>query len=700
MLVATVLALLVVAGAAVLVPAPIAAAGAVPDEPGVVMLPEVPTYQAVAVDLDGDGAREVVRLVAGDRGSILVEAWREAAGAWEMALRPIEVTPRRPAVGQGDVVYAGTPARLIVRRVEGVDRVTLVRQPRFQEPDLERECCLLLHDLVLHDASLGLRPVADPSDSVGAVTALDLDGDGTDELLVTGSMASLPDIGFPSEARVYRWDGVAFGAPVVTVLRISFGDTPFVLGDSDGVPGVEAGVISRAAGLTVLYRVSLAEDDALRIEDADLFVTDALAVPQGDGRGLAYISPSADLTVLSWPAGERPAPLGQLPINEGRILGLVEIHGTPRLLVQEAGSGEVLVLELPELTPPSDGTVARIPSVARFAVSPARPYVGPLPGGGPDGEPAFIVSGWLLPGDGRGPDSAVRIGTLAGAQPIGLVGAGRSWLALLHAPLPFPPLDPAGGRLDVPILQPGSGVSLAPLALASTPEADHGTLDPPLEGAASLPDGAIAVGAEGFVAVVDAPPGSRIHLGAEDPTTLASVRIVPAAGQVRLSLLPPAGDEERLPRRVSLVVTTPAGHGYVASWLVRVYAAPPPLETSVTTPFGSDAVEVRGRSAPYATVRIAGSELTLDAGGHFATRVPLPPWPTEISVVAVDPLGNTASSTLTGVGLFDYRGLPWLPISVMLVAAAAAVLFLRVPRSRPAEPRAGDDAALEEMDPD
>jgi len=52
------------------------------------------------------------------------------------------------------------------------------------------------------------------------------------------------------------------------------------------------------------------------------------------------------------------------------------------------------------------------------------------------------------------------------------------------------------------------------------------------------------------------------------------------------------------------------------------------------------------------------------------------------------------------VGLFDYRGLPWVPITATLVAVAGAILFLRVPRSRPAAQRQDDDAVLEEMEAD
>jgi hypothetical protein len=77
----------------------------------------------------------------------------------------------------------------------------------------------------------------------------------------------------------------------------------------------------------------------------------------------------------------------------------------------------------------------------------------------------------------------------------------------------------------------------------------------------------------------------------------------------------------------------------------------------------------------------------------------MPPWPTTVEVVATDPFGLAARTSVSGVGTFDYRGLPWVPIAVVLVGIAAIVLFLRVPRPPPLARRA-DDGVLEEIDPD
>ena len=76
-------------------PAPPTAIRSVPDEPGAFVLPEAEVYQAVVADLDGDGAREIVRLVAGERTAIEAEAWGEERGEWAL-LGQIEVAPPAP----------------------------------------------------------------------------------------------------------------------------------------------------------------------------------------------------------------------------------------------------------------------------------------------------------------------------------------------------------------------------------------------------------------------------------------------------------------------------------------------------------------------------------------------------------------------------------------------------------------------------
>lgn len=253
----------------------------------------------------------------------------------------------------------------------------------------------------------------------------------------------------------------------------------------------------------------------------------------------------------------------------------------------------------------------------------------------------------------------------------------------------------------MPIRLPLAWTSIARLDQVTSPEADVGALDATVRGGLSLDAGNdIAVGADGFTAEVAAPPGSRVLVS--DGAAVARLPIVvPDSGVVELHLGGLAEDAAAMARqRARVVVTTPAGHAYLAAWDVIARSGPPPIEVGVATPFGSPAVEIDGSTLAHATVRVDGRPVAVDPGGAFATRVDLPPWPTEVVIEVDDAFGNVARTTVTGVGWFDYRGLPWVPILAFVVGVAAVVLLLRVPRVMPLPRQADDDAVLEELPPD
>jgi hypothetical protein len=688
-----------VSAAPALPPPPPPTVATVPDEPSSIVLPHSgPTLQALAADLDGDGdgAPELVRLVGAERDGVVAEAWRDTAAGW-VALGALVIVPGQPSGDRADGDYIGRPVRLLLRHVDGDDRVTLVRQPRHAEPGIGAEdCCLLVDDLVIRAGALALVPVADPAGSVDAVFAIDLDGDETDELLTARSLPPLAGISYPTEALVYRWAGPAFGDPVTTELPVGSGDTPFILGDSDGLPGDELAILG-TVGSPALFRISIGDGDLLRVERAGLAVTDARAVPIGGGRGIAVVGPVAGLAVMPWHRGAEPEePIGSLAMDDARMVGIVEARGEPQLVVRGTDQESVHVLSLPGLVPSGEETVPTAVALT-LAAGPVAPYAGILPGGGPDREPAVVAGGRLL-GTGDVPAEA----TLAGAQPIGLVGRGRAWLAIQHGPTPFGPLHPAGGRLDAASRQADASLTLAPLSTALAREAGSGVLEPEVHRATTLADGTLGVSADGFVAIIEAPPGSRVYVAPSGSDALAPALVVPSRGELDVALTPSgaASGAETPGFRPALTVVTPAGDAYLASWDAVVLDGPPPLGATTHTPLGSADVEIRGSTAPYATVRLGGDSLAVDADGRFRTTVALPPWPTEIVVVAVDPIGNEARLRLTGIGLFDYRSLPWIPISAVLLGVAAVVLFLRVPRTRAAPRTASEEGTVEELEPD
>jgi hypothetical protein len=509
-------------------------------------------------------------------------------------------------------------------------------------------------------------------------------------------MPPLGDTSFPTDARVYRWSDEGFTI-TDTRLPVGSGDTPFRLGDSDGRPGEELAIIA-TAGRAALYRVSLGTDDRLVAEDAGLVALDASAVPLDDERGIALLTREGALAIRPWPFGMPMAPpAAEVPMEDASILGTVALGGVESLIVRQTiGGDRVHAFGLPTLAPPRFGAITRSPAAAAFESGPVAPYVGALPGGVADGSAAIVYAGRLL-GDG---EAGSPFATLGGAQPIGLVGSERSQLALLHGPdAAASPLDPRGGRLDAPRLLEAAAVTVAPLDLVRQAEPDDVGLDPTATSAVRVgARDSILVGPNGFVALVDAPPGSRVYVAVDDPDAAAASAAVPEAGRVRVP-----GPASRTPGaryRVALAVTTPAGRSYLATWDVRVLADAPPLEVSVATPVGSGAVDVSGRSAAYAVITVDGQPVAIDDEGRFAVRRPAPPWPTEFAVSATDPFGNVASTTVTGVGWFDYRSLPWIPIVAAALALAGAFLFLRVPRASQLPRRADDDAGLEELEPD
>jgi hypothetical protein len=683
-----------VAGGSALPPRTPLAVTRVPDEPGTIVLPDdLATLQAVAADLDGDGVRDLIRLVGPDDGAIWIEAWSDGGDGWRLMAAPASAVPG--TAGQAELAYVGRPVRLLVRRVDGEDRVTLVRQPDFSEPDDPDECCLLLEDLEIAGNSIRLNSVAEPDGVADSVYAIDLDGDGTDELVATRSVEPLDSPRTPVAARVFRWADRHFGRPTATVLPVGSPSSPFVLGDSDGVPGDELGFISSASNFH-LFRVGLGRGDSLVTEDSDIVVYDARAVPLGPSRrGIAVLNPTDGLGVMAWPRGRLPSPpAASRPLApDDWLIGVIEFAGRPCLIVNRPDHDAVHVLQLPSLQPITGGPI-EISQAAQVLVHTATPpYVGPLPGGR-GGEPAAIVAGRLLPSPFFG-DRAAAFGALPGAAPIGLVGRARETLAIAHGGRT---LDPVGGSLDPPVMLAGTAVTLAPFAESAKPEGNGGSYEPPTDGGVALATGVTGVSVGGLVAEVHAPPGSRVYVSVAggDP---GAPNVVGESGALDVAVGPQSGATGDDLAPVRLTVSTPAGHAYVSTWRLQLVEDAPALVAHADTQFGSTSVTIAGSTVPYAAVELGGKRVDVDEDGRFSTSVDLPPWPTDVSITARDPFGHETSLVISGIGLFDYRALPWIPIALVLLGAIALAFIARVPRMRGQPRPVSDDAALEELDP-
>ena len=81
---------------------------------GVVVLPDAPILQSVAADVDGDGRREVVRLVVGAGDAVLAEVWGQSTQGWQLRGDAVEVVPPSRVGLRIDRVYQETPVRLLV----------------------------------------------------------------------------------------------------------------------------------------------------------------------------------------------------------------------------------------------------------------------------------------------------------------------------------------------------------------------------------------------------------------------------------------------------------------------------------------------------------------------------------------------------------------------------------------------------------
>ncbi len=519
------------------------ATGAIADEPGAIVLPDAPLLQAVAADMDGDGSRELVRLVRGPDDAAFVEAFALGTGGWGSVGEPVEVLPASRSGPRINPVYAGVPLRLLVHRVAGAERVLVASQPRFNEIDSGPPCCLVLDQVLIEDGELRRVSVSQPTDPVDGILAIDLDGDGTDELLTSRSLPPLGGISFPTEARVYRWADGAFGAPTQTELPIGSGDSPFILGDSDGRPGDEAAIIS-ILGAPGLHRIILGPGDSLSVDDFGSHASGARGVPMAEGRGIVVIV-NDDVRIHQWHASSPPGPAtATVTVPDVVLLGVVEITGRARVLVHQRASSALHVLRLPDLTGLPGRTVAYSPAAAALTGLPVSPYIGPLPGGGPNGAAAVLFGGRFLPAPGLDPPlpfmGAATSATLAGAEPVGLV-ADRDWLAILHSPHGVSRISPTGGRLDPPLAHADAWLSIAPMDAVMMPEGDDGLLEPELSGAITTgPRGTLATGPLGFSAEVIAPTGSRVLATDLDPSVVGTPREVSPAGRLQVPVVPPA----------------------------------------------------------------------------------------------------------------------------------------------------------------
>ena len=664
---------------------------------------------AIVGDVDGDGVRELIRLGPRDDDPVhlAVEVLEDgpggevrSAGTAPLA-RVASVTEQLsglPRPDEDNLLQARVdePARLIAWHHRGKEHVLAVAIGTLRNA---RACCLSIWSVERGADGIRLRLMTDTMRSADQVWALDMDADGTDELVVTEPRQDAnPDV---LPLAVLRWNGARFASQSVQ-LGVPGGGPLIPLGDSDGVPGDEIGLVRSTRTSAILHRIALQRDGRLRTEAVRLPSTGELVALNGPAGGLLVLGGATHGTVaLRWPAGGRMSaaedsawvgiPLATVGVGDQAALlqvrddRLLDLFG-PRLGTIRTGLGDSA-------------------AAARFRLADMVSYLGPLPGGTTTGQ-AFIFRGRMVsidPSRRDGGAVVTDVSAMPGAVPIGLFGRRFDLLAMARSVSPNSGFGFNATREGGQLSQPAGGLRSATIVVADataalSPEADDGLLQPEPQGPVRVEPGAsepLVLAGGAFTLPIAAPPGTQLQLRVGDVVTDAQV---PPDGRADMRVSTD-GYEDGDEVRVTLLAITPAGHGYGGGWTVAVHTRPPTLSASAPfAPLSFD-VGVSGRTAPDANVMVDGTPVPVAADGRFDVAVSAGLWPRDVHIEATDALGNRVASTISVVALVDYRQLPWIPIVALLTILAGMALYLRVPRARPATASGPmTDATLEDLD--
>jgi hypothetical protein len=707
---------------------PVRGADTIPDEPGAIRI-DGPSFAALVADVDGDGTAELVRITTtgGDGTGLGVEIWRQAAdGSWDITAPAVPLlrgeTPAAVgSIGPRDLTPAtvGDAVRLLLWHHAGKARVLAVVNAANAGTNAD-QCCLTVWDVTQPaggDPPL-LRLLIDTHGGGGTIFAVDMDGDGTDELAIydEGGQNTPGGQTTPASFRVLRWIGGQFR---LTSRLTNAGESPlaYPMGNSDGLPGDEIGFIGSFGqgpagwGLTrVSLRGSAIHDETTELP-FDGVVLRALPGEAGGSPCILYGGPDEAMLLFTWPADGDVVEVAHSSIP-GAPVGVVGSGRYARVLARSAPLGSLALIGL-DLSASTVQAVTPSRAAAPYVKRSYAPYVGPWPDGVPGHRDALIADGWLLAADAGTRVMPSPMAALPGMAPLGQLGHKSEWTALEQRTTSAPkPLQVArdGGLLQTA----DAGITLVRTADVLSPEAGGGAVRPSIE------DGVIdqqtptsptlIIGTPVFEATVTAPPGSismtvtgtsdQFHVLVQSPAQDPSAEI--GGPPFRIPIVSSIGTPGNQAFDATLHVITPAGHGYTATWHVRLLRTPPKItaESSfVSLGFGTT---LQGKTDPSATVTADGRSTHAGPDGRYQLNVPASLIPREVHIQARDPVGNVASIMVTVIAPVDYRRLPWLPIVAVLTVAAGVVLFLRAPRvaRRRAASAPADDAIFEEIDGD
>lgn len=662
---------------------------------------------ALVADLDGDGVRELVRITV-DSGSAeaRVEAWEHDGGLW-VTVGSASLRRDSDQEAYQPVDPGVDPGALLVWRLEGRERVIALTAGADPESEIGSTCCLTIAEVVREGSGIELRRLPHDGGAPLFVQVLDVDDDGTDELALFGSADGDGQV---TTIELLRWNGTAFASSEEPVIA-SVGFAAWA-GDSDGLAGDE--LIVGPSETAQLQRYSWV-GGVRRVEETSLDLEDPFGIwIAGIADGALVMALPEEARVVRWPSGEQPRTVASATGFEFPSITVVGSGEDALVITQEgfrlpgssAPSASVHDLELRTLgvAEVSDAAahlwrlVERGMQGSEFPSRLLYPYTGPLPGLTFDGREAHLAAGQLIQPDGAGGFASRPIAPLPGVGPVGLLGPDDAWIALSNGY----PGAASVAYLYSGVIGPDIGrVSLVPLADVMDPDGG----DPAgLQLRNAIADGAGGYGpialrahGDGFQAVVTAPAGSWVVVTVGSVVDELTVGTEPLV----VDIAPPSrrDGDENLGFEASLIVATPGGHALTREWEGTFVREPPDISAIGSTDLLSLSATITGSASPGGMVSVDGRVVDTGPDGSFETSIDAPIWPSRVHVVVSDGLGNEASQELEVVGLFDYRGLPWVALVVLVTLAAGVVLFVHTPqRRRAAAVSRLEEGRLQELD--
>src|SRR5918992_5690430 len=142
-------------------------------------------YTSLTADLDGDSSREVLRIVQNDDGAAVVDAWTFGSRGWAAVGSQALVADDEGV--RGPVNLNRGAAALMTWRVDGGEHVLAFAAHADIARPFPSQLGLSISEPRIVDGRLVLMPLVTPVGLVSAMDAhaVDVEGDGTDELMLT-----------------------------------------------------------------------------------------------------------------------------------------------------------------------------------------------------------------------------------------------------------------------------------------------------------------------------------------------------------------------------------------------------------------------------------------------------------------------------------------------------------------------------------